>query len=131
MTVNGDLILSATGGRTKIAGGTTFATAHLSGIHSSLGFAPDQTLTGTILFEGANLGTRNVEMDGNPGAFTIGATAVIRTETGLGGAAQIGGTFQYGGAMALTNQGLISSQVTGNTLTIQPASFPTKGFWKQ
>ncbi len=127
VTVNGDLILSATGGRTKIAGGTTFATAHLSGIHSSLGFAPDQTLTGTILFEGANPGTRNVEMDGNPGALTIGATAVIRTETGLGGAAQIGGTFQYGGAMALTNQGLISSQVTGNTLTVQPDTLASSG----
>ncbi|MDQ6622854.1 MAG: hypothetical protein M3Y86_05140, partial [Verrucomicrobiota bacterium] len=48
VTVNGDLTLSASGARTKIAGGTTFTTAHLSGVNTSLGFAPGQTLSGTV-----------------------------------------------------------------------------------
>ncbi|MDQ6860453.1 MAG: PEP-CTERM sorting domain-containing protein, partial [Verrucomicrobiota bacterium] len=119
--------LSANGARTKIGGGTTFTTAHLSGINSGLGFAPGQTLSGTILFEGTNPGGRNVEMNGTAGAFTVGATGVIQTATGLTANSQIGGSLYYGGAMALTNNGLISSQTNGITLTIQPASFTNAG----
>jgi hypothetical protein len=67
MTVNGDLILSTIASRVKIAGGTTFNTAHLAGTSTSIGFAPSQTLNGTILFEGAPGGTRAVEINGTGG----------------------------------------------------------------
>ena len=75
VTVNGDLTLNTTSAVTKIAAGTTFATAHLAANAADLGFAPGQTLSGTILFEGAAAGTRHVEMNGTAGSFTIGATA--------------------------------------------------------
>ena len=122
VTVNGDLTLNASSAVTMIAGGTTFATAHLAASGVDLAFAPGQTLSGTILFEGAAAGTRHVEMNGTAGSFTIGATGVIRTTAGLAGDGNIGAAFQYGGAMSLTNNGLISSQVSGRTITIAAAS---------
>ena len=128
VTVNGDLTLNTTSARTKIEGGTTFSTAHLSGNSSGLGFAPGQTLSGTILFDGATGGPRFVEMNGTAGAFTIGASGVIRTETGFGGnSGLIGSGSIYGGAMALTNNGLISSQVSGTTISVQPNTLTNNG----
>ena len=133
VTVNGDLTLNTTSAQTKIAGGTTFTTAHLAGNATDLGFAPGQTLSGTILFEGAVAGTRHVEMNGTAGTFTIGATGVIRTNAGLTGDGSIGGSQNFGGAMALTNNGLISSQVSGRTITVnRPPAWPTarRAFWR-
>ena len=68
-------------------------------------------------------------MNSTAGTFTVGPTGVIRTAAGLGGDAQIGGGFFFsGGAMALTNNGLISSQVSGRTITINPTtSFTNAG----
>src|SRR5262249_18499278 len=81
--VNGDLTLNPNAARTRISGGTTFTTAHLANDLTGLGFAPGQTLTGTILFEGAVGGVRHVEMNGTAGSFTVGTTGVIRTNAGL------------------------------------------------
>ncbi len=122
VTVNGDLTLNTTSAVTKIAGGTTFATAHLAANVTDLGFAPGQTLSGTILFEGATAGTRHVELNGTAGSFTIGPSGVIRTNAGLTGDGNLGAAFQYGGAMTLANNGLISSQVSGRTITLSTAS---------
>ena len=127
VTVNGDLTLNTIVAVTKIAGGTTFATAHLAANATSLGFAPGQTLSGTILFEGAAPGTRHVELNGTAGSFTIGATGVIRTNTGLTGDGNLGASFQYGGAMTLANNGLISSQVSGRTITVSATSVTNAG----
>ena len=54
---------------------------------------------------------------------------MIKTLAGLTGDVSIGsGGFGYNAAMALTNNGLISSQVSGRTLTINPAtSFTNAG----
>ena len=122
MTVNGDLTLNTTSAVTKIAGGTTFTTAHLAANAADLGYAPGQTLSSTILFEGAVAGTRHVELNGTAGSFTIGATGVIRTNAGLTGDGDIGGPQNFGGAMALANNGLISSQVSGRTITVSSTS---------
>ena len=84
------MTLNLAGARTKVAGGTTFNTAHLAASSSSLGFAPGQTLNGTILLQGAGTSTRFVEMNGTSGTFTIGATGVLRTTAGLAGNGQIG-----------------------------------------
>ena len=127
VTVNGDLSLSAGGARTKIAGGTTFTTAHMAGVNSEMGFAPGSTLSGTVLFEGGSGGNRFVDMNGTDGTFTVGASGVIRTETGIGGSGVIGSGSNFAGAMTLVNQGLISSQVSGITITINPASFTNSG----
>src|SRR5207342_380059 len=113
VTVNGDLNFSDTFSQGLIVGGTTFTTAHLSGVHAEIGFAPSQTLSGTIQFEAANAGGRFVTMS-SAGTFTVGATGVIKTVAGMtAGDPSIGGAgFAYNGAMALTNNGLISSQVS-------------------
>ena len=129
VTVNGDLTLNTTSAVTKIAGGTTFTTAHLAASADRPRLcAGADARPATILFEGAVAGTRHVEMNGTAGSFTIGATGVIRTNAGLTGDGDIGGGFNFGGAMALTNNGLISSQVSGRTITLNPAtSFTNAG----
>ena len=122
VTVNGDLSFPAVfNAKVLIAGGTTFATAHLAGNYSAIGFAPAQTLTGTIQFEGA--GDQASVTMGSAGTFTVGATGVIKTLAGLTGNVTVGsGAFAYNADMALINNGLISSQVSGRTLTINPAT---------
>ncbi len=127
VTVNGDLTLNSNSAHTKLAGGTTFNTAHLAEFQAALGFAPGQTLSGTILFEGSTNALRAVEMNGTAGAFTVGPMGVIRTAAGFGGNAQIGGAFFTGGAMALTNNGLISSQTSGRTVTVNPDTLTNGG----
>ena len=97
VTVNGDLTLNTSFAVTKIAAGTTFATAHLAANAADLGFAPGQTLSGTILFEGAAAGIRHVEMNGTAGSFTIGPSGVIRTNAGLTGDGDLGGGHNLAG----------------------------------
>ena len=66
---------------------------------------------------------------GSAGTFTVGTSGVIKTLSGLTGNVTIGsGGFAYNAAMALVNNGLISSQVSGRTLAINPAtSFTNNG----
>ena len=128
VTVNGDLNFPDTFSQALITGGTTFSTAHLSGVHAEIGFSPGQTLSGMVQFEGASGGSRYVTLNA-PGSFTVGASGVIKTVAGLTTDPSIGGAgFGFNGAMALTNNGLISSQVSGRTITINPAtSFANAG----
>ena len=90
VTVNGDLNFPDNFSNVQIAGGTTFSTAHLAGMASEIGFAPSQTLSGTIQFEGTAGNQRYVTMS-TPGSFTVGATGVIKTVAGLTNDASIGG----------------------------------------
>ncbi|HMC58106.1 MAG TPA: hypothetical protein VKJ01_02825, partial [Candidatus Solibacter sp.] len=128
VTINGDFTLANTSSSAQIAGGTTFVTAHLGAGNDSVAFAPGQTLTGAVLFEGALGGARGVEMNGTTGTLTIGNTGVIRTVAAFGGIASIGGGLNFSnGNMTLTNNGLISSQVSGRTITVNPVSFTNQG----
>ena len=122
VTVNGDLsFLPGFNSKVVIAGGTTFSTAHMAGNYSTIGFAPAQTLSGTIQFEPG--GDQSSVTMSSAGTFTVGTTGVIKTLAGLTGDVSVGnGAFAYNEAMALTNNGLISSQVSGRTLTINPAT---------
>lgn len=132
-TVNGDLHVAGMYSTILISGGTTFTTAHLSGEDSVLSFDAGSTLAGTILFEGAAGGPRGVELAGMDGSFTIGSTGVIRTAADLGNSIpdpdfglmvpnSIGPG--YGGwAMALVNEGLISSETSGQLIRVDADSF--------
>ena len=120
VTVNGDLTLSADFANVTIAGGTTFANVHLSGNNSSIAFAPGQTLTGHILFEGANTGERLVGMNGTAGTLTIGPTGSIKTMAGFGGVGYIAKGNELFGTMTLTNQGLI--EVNSSTVNLVGAA---------
>ncbi|MBI5758610.1 MAG: hypothetical protein HZA46_08840, partial [Planctomycetales bacterium] len=122
VTVNGDLTLEAIFAKVRIEGGTTFANAHLSGYYSTLGFAPGQTVTGNILFEGSSSGSRIVQMNGTSGTLTIGPTGSIKTVAGFGG--WNGGIYNDGttfgnGEITLVNQGLISAEA-GGALYVSP-----------
>ena len=127
VTVSGDLNFPDFNSKVVIAGGTTFATAHLAGNYSTIGFAPAQTLSSTIQFEGAG-GQSSVTLS-SAGTFTVGASGVIKTVAGLNSDVTIGnGGFGYNADMVLTNNGLISSQVSGRAITINPAtSFANAG----
>jgi PEP-CTERM motif len=127
VAVNGDLTFSSNGARTKLAGGTTFHTAHLAGSTTALGFAPGETLASTVLLEGAATGVRLIEMSGASGTFTVGPTGTIRTAADLGGETFFGTSSAFGGTMTLVNQGLISSQTSGRTISINPNN-PAAGF---
>ena len=127
VTVNGDLsFLPGFNSKVVITGGTTFSTAHMAGNYSTIGFASAQTLSGTIQFEPG--GDQSSVTMSSAGTFTVGASGVIKTLAGLTGDVSVGsGAFAYNEAMALTNNGLISSQVNGRTLTINPATSFTNG----
>ncbi len=98
----------------------------MANTNTEIGFLAGATMNGTILLEGAGTGNRFIGMSA-AGAVTIGATGVIRNETGFGGNTQIRIGNNFSSAMALTNGGLISSQVTGRTITINAASMSNSG----
>ncbi len=114
VTIQGELLLNAVNAYVSIEGGTTFTTARLTGNNSSLGFAPGETITGTVLLAGYDT---KVTMNGMSGTLTVASGGAIRTAPGANGG-DIGETFVYfsRGSMTLVNQGLISSDVAGQTL---------------
>jgi hypothetical protein len=121
VNVNGSLLLSGNNSRVNIESGTTFSTARLIGSGSTISFTPGSVLRGAILIEGANTGSRTVTMHGPTGTLTIESTGQIRTTADFAGTATIGGS-------TLVNQGAISSQTSGRTMTISPTtSFTNQG----
>ena len=127
VTVNGDLTLNTMNADEYRRGDDVYDRAH-DGQFLRPEFAPGQTLTGTILFEGTGGGTRYVTTSGVGSTFTIGPTGVIRTQTGFTGNGQIGTNPSLGQTISqLTNQGLISSQTSGRTITINPVSLTNSG----
>lgn len=152
VAVTGDGLRLESGGRARIGGGATFTSAHLAGSYSALGFAPGQTVTGTIWLEGGAFGGRNVAMDGHDGTLTIGASGAIRTGADLRPSYEnpfgddpsdrIGGTAPptgspsefpgwtgtpYGGNMTLINEGLISAETANTTLKISAVNLTNNG----
>ncbi len=127
VNVVGELVMSVSSARLRIEGGTTFESIRVTGNSSSVGFAPGQTLTGTVWFDGPGTGPRTVEMNGTAGTLTIGAGGAIRTTGAFGGSGNIGGGFAWGGLMTLVNQGLIASDTSGRTVTVQPGSTTNEG----
>lgn len=132
MTVNGGIHIDADNAVVLLSGGTSFTTAHLSGADSVLVFAPDETLTGTVLFEGTAAGEHHVAVDSPGGTFTIGSGGAVRTAPGLTGGEDgyhnhIGLSSFYGGDMDLVNLGTISSEVAGQEISIDAATFTNSG----
>jgi hypothetical protein len=125
-TINGDLFFNVTSARTRIEGGTTFTTAHLTADSTSIGFAPGSTLSGNVLFEGTGTQNRYIELTGT-GTLSLGPTASIKTAPGFAGTANIGGSNWYGGSLTLNNGGLISSEVSAKTVNINGASLTNTG----
>lgn len=117
--VQGDVVLSEDFASLFLADGTSFETAHLSGVTATLRFGPNETIRGDILFEGASSGGRFVHGEG---FLTIDATAVIRTVTGFGGSANVGD-----GETWLVNDGAILSEVNSTTVFVEPRTLQSSG----
>lgn len=78
-----------------------------------------QTFDGaSVVFEG-NSGALSVD---GTSTLTLGSTLVVRGKTG-----SIGQAVFQGGTGQLINQGLISADVLGGTLTINPTQFTNTG----
>jgi len=114
VTVDGGLNVG--NGRVRIGAGTTFKGARLAG--GTLTFEAGSTITGPIS------GAGTIETSQGSVTLTLAAGAVIRTEVGV-----VGNLTIASGASDLTlrNEGLVSSQVSGQTLRVSPSEFSNAG----
>ncbi|MFZ4572825.1 MAG: RHS repeat-associated core domain-containing protein [Phycisphaerales bacterium] len=126
VTVNGEIVLSQVNARVQINGTTTFTGMRLSTDNTTVGFAPGFTLTVPLTLEGTGSGYRFVEMNGTPGTLTIGPTGSVRRSGTFTGGAILGVQSQFGGAMTLVNNGLISNDTAG-TLQATPQGLTNNG----
>ncbi len=123
ITLNGEIVLDSDAA-VRISGTTVFAGARLIGGGANLSFAPGYTLNTTVTAEGAATGTRFVTVAaGGNGTVTIAQNGVIRLAAGSGG----GLTLANAASATLMNNGLISAEATGQTLSINNSTFTNSG----
>ncbi|MGE0809528.1 MAG: beta strand repeat-containing protein, partial [Immundisolibacter sp.] len=120
VTLAGTLDLASATGIERVAGGLTLGGATINIGNNSI-FAPqgDQTIggSGTIVFADANANNRlNVEA----GNLTLGAGVTVR-----GGNGVIGNQNFVGGGATLTNNGTITADTAGRSITIQVSGLTT------
>ena len=118
VSVNGDLDLTR-GERLLIRNGLTLTGTMRLNNNASVSFEGTQTFaTGTVEFAGDSgiLGLTG------PASMTLGPGVGIHGKTG-----SIGPTLFFGGTQSLINQGLISADMAGGTLTINPGQFNNSG----
>jgi hypothetical protein len=118
VTVNGDLE-ALNGGGIDIRNGLTLnGTAYLSGSNSVMRFNGIQAFpSGTVVFEGSSGGLRTLYATSG-GTLTLGSAATVR-----GGNGQI----TTGSTSTVVNQGLISADVSGQSISIYSARFMNEG----
>ncbi len=124
VAVSGDLLLNVTSARMLVSGATSFTAARLSANAAVLQLAPGYTLNSLVLVEGAATGTRTIQVAvGGAGTVTFGASAIVRLTAGSGGGLNISNS----SAATLINNGLISAEAAGRTLTINNAVLTNNG----
>jgi hypothetical protein len=122
--VNGDLLLDTTSATVRAAGTTRFAAARLSANAASIQFVAGYTLMDLVVAEGPAVGSRSVlGAVGGSGTLTVGPTGVIRLAAGSGGNLSIANS----SLATLVNNGLISAEAAGRTLTINTTDFTNNG----
>jgi hypothetical protein len=117
VTLNSDLFVSGSNTALRISGGLTLnGTIHMTGSNTYVRSFGNETFggTGTISFEGTTGSVRQLTIEG-ASTLTLAPTFSV-----VGGYATIGNQVEQGGTNALVNQGLISANVSGQTLTIAP-----------
>jgi|GEM_PF-1975647 len=122
VNVQGDVTLDTSNARVRLEGTTTFNALRMTGTSTAVGFVPGFVLNSPIIAEGANTGTRYIEMNGTGGTATIGAAGSLVQAANCGGTLSIGPGFWFGGSMTLVNNGLINGLASAKTLTINPAT---------
>ncbi len=124
VTVNGEILLNVTSTNVAVTGATTFNAARLSANNTTLNMAPAYVLNSLVVAEGAATGTRNVTFAvGGAGTVTIGASGTIRLAAGSGG----GLNFNNSSVANIVNNGLISAEAAGQTLTINTSTMANAG----
>jgi len=119
VSVNGDLDLTSSGARLLVRNGLSLDGAARIDNNAAIGFIGDQTFDdASVVFEG-NSGSLGVE--GNS-TLTLGPSMIVRGKTGT-----IGQAVFQGGTSHLINEGLISADTAGGTLTIRPNQFTNTG----
>ena len=125
VTLNGALNLNEPGGSwLRLQNGAAFTgSANLGspdGNISVLAFEQNGVLDGvTVNMDGLNANTY-LSIEGT-NTLTVGPSGIIR------GQGVIGNQFHIGGAHALVNQGLISADLSGRTLSLQASTFTNAG----
>jgi|JI10StandDraft_1071094.scaffolds.fasta_scaffold01355_3 hypothetical protein len=123
VTLNGNLDLTATNARERVVGGglTLNGTIDINN-NGILSFEGDGALSGngSIVLGATGSGNR-VDLDGN-GTTTVGTNVTIRGENGT-----IGGQINIGGTQTLVNNGRISADVAGGTITITDSAVTNNG----
>ena len=128
VTFGGALDLASATSVERVAGGLTLQNGATISVNntSALAFEGNQTLggSGTILLGAAGAGNRiNIESPANgTNTLTVGPNVTIRGQNGT-----IGGQNFEGGANALVNNGTISADVAGGTITIVNAPVTNAG----
>ena len=128
VTLNGGVDLATNTSVERVSGGLTLQNGATISVNSNSAFAFEgtQTLggTGTIVLGSTGAGNRiNIESPGNvTGTLTVGPNVTIRGNNGT-----IGGQNFEGGANALVNNGTISADVAGGTITIVNAPVTNNG----
>jgi len=123
VAISGELIIG-TSDILTLRGSTTFTAARLVG-PSTLNLGTGYTLSSPVVAEGTATGTRSIRVSaGSAGTTTIGPSGSIRTAPGFGGVVTLSNS---GASSTLINQGLISIESAGTTLTISTTVFENHG----
>ena len=116
VTLNSDLTISGDSASLRVSGGLTLnGTIHVTGSNASVRSLVTQTFggNGTISFEGTTGSIRYLTVEGSS-TLTLASGFTVE-----GGYASIGDYFENSvGPKTLVNNGLISSNVAGQTLTV-------------
>ena len=128
VTLNGTIDLASATSIVRVGGGgLTLAGSSTVNINNNsvLAIEGNQTLggTGAIVFGATGSGNRlNIESPSGTGTLTVGPNVTIRGQNGT-----IGGQNFEGGPNALVNNGTISADVSGGTITIVNAPVTNTG----
>ena len=117
-TVNSDINFDQTSAQLRVSGGLTLnGTAHLSAGDAQFLFEGGNIVSaGTFVFDGTSASVRDLGFWGNA-SVTFAPGVVIR-----GGVGRIGQHRGIGGSGQVINQGTISADVAGKTISIEPTN---------
>ena len=125
VTLNSDLTISGSAAGLRVNGGLTLnGTIHLTGSSAHVSSFGNATFggNGTISFEGTSGGVRLLAVEGTS-TLTLASSFKV-----IGGYGSVGDYWESYGTKGLVNNGLISSSVAGQTISIIPnGSFTNVG----
>ena len=120
---NGPLLLSNASSFLRLTNATTFTEADLTGTNSTL------TVEGTAATPSSTLSGATVNLDAAGVRFGASGniTLTLASTTTVRGMGLISSDLQFSGLGTIINQGMISADLAGQTLTINPDVFTNQG----